>query len=290
MIGSIILAAVAGSLTVPAPLWARVRVSISYAWRHGYLPNLSAPTRYNELVQWRKLNDRDPDLARLTGKLHAKALATARVDPSLVIPTLWHGDVLPAQAPWPKPFIVKANHGCGQFVVVRNDQDWQRARRIAPRWLARAYGRWLDEWHYGLAQRTLLVEPFIGGGERLPLDYKVFVFGRRAEFVQVHVDREADHRWIQFDRNWRRVSGPSADAIPAPTQLAAMLDAAERIAAGQEHLRVDFYEVDGRLWFGELCLFPGSGLERFDPVALDETFGRLWSNSLAGGGRARAAA
>jgi hypothetical protein len=96
----------------------------------------------------------------------------------------------------------------------------------------------------------------------------------------VHLDRGSNHRWSQFDRDWKRVSGATGDDIPAPSQLAAMLDAAERIAHGHDHLRVDFYEVYGRLWFGELCLFPGSGLERFDPVSLDETFGRFWSDSL----------
>ncbi len=71
------------------------------------------------------------------------------------------------------PFIVKANHGCNQFMVVRNDADWQTALRLAPGWLWEPYGRWLDEWHYTQARRTLLVEPFIGTADSLPLDYKV---------------------------------------------------------------------------------------------------------------------
>ena len=255
------------------------RVAATFLWRHGQLPRLAGPQTYNEWVQWRKLNDRDPALALLTDKLHAKAMVAKLVGPSIVIPTLWHGDKLPPVAPWPMPFVVKANHGCGQFVVVRSIADWRAARRIAPRWLKGAYGQWLDEWHYRAARRLLIVEPFIGPETSLPLDYKVFVFGGRAEFVQVHLDRGSNHRWIQFDRYWRQVSAITADSIAAPQSLALMLDAAERIAAGRDHLRVDFYEHGGRLWFGEVCLFPGSGLERFDPVALDATFGSYWSRS-----------
>jgi hypothetical protein len=56
-----------------------------------------------------------------------------------------------------------------------------------------------------------------------------------------------------------------------------MLQAAETIAAHRDHLRVDFYEVDGRLWFGETCLYPGSGLDRFEPVSLDKMFGDFWT-------------
>ena len=265
----------------PRP-WSRARVAATFLWRHGQLPRLAHPRSYNEWVQWRKLNDRDPALAALTDKLHAKSLVAKLVGPAIVIPTLWQGERLPPVAPWPMPFVVKANHGCGQFVVVRSAADWRRAQRIAPRWLKAAYGQWLDEWHYRSARRTLIVEPFLGPPDALPIDYKVFVFGGRAEFVQVHLDRATNHRWIQFDRHWRQVSRPTADLVGPPRSLREMLDAAERIAAGRDHLRVDFYEHEGRLWFGELCLFPGSGLERFDPVQLDETFGRFWTRSKNG--------
>ena len=258
--------------------WARVRVSIIYLWRHGYLPNLRQPRLFNEWIQWRKLKDRDLGLAALTDKMAAKLLAHEVLGAEFVIPTLWHGDQLPVAPLWPMPFVVKANHGCQQFVVVRRDQDWQRARRNAPRWLRSAYGKWLDEWHYGRARRMLLVEPFIGPLAGLPIDYKVFVFGGVARFIQVHVGRGQDHRWTQFDRDWRRVSdGP--DNLVAPTKLGEMLKAAEEIAGCRDHLRVDFYEVEGRLWFGETCLFPGSGLDRFAPVALDKAFGDFWTGA-----------
>jgi hypothetical protein len=56
-----------------------------------------------------------------------------------------------------------------------------------------------------------------------------------------------------------------------------MLNAAEKMAGSRDHLRVDFYEVNGRLWFGETCLFPGSGLDRFAPISLGKTFGDFWS-------------
>lgn len=191
-------------LAVPSANWARARVSITFLWRHGYLPNVAKPDLFNEWVQWRKLKDRDLSLAILTDKLYAKAWAADRLGPSLVIPTLWHGERLPEEALWPLPFIVKANHGCNQFVVVRSEEDWIRARREAPRWLTGPYGLWLDEWHYRCARRMLLVEPFIGPDHGLPIDYKMFVFGGVAQFVQVHLDRGGDHGWVQFNRCWER--------------------------------------------------------------------------------------
>lgn len=254
-------------------------MAIIYRWRHGCWPALSAPRCFNEHVQWRKLNDRDEALARLTDKLEAKRIAVERLGSERVIPTLWSGTLLPELPPGRLPLIVKANHGCNQSIVIRTPEDWLRARTVAPGWLERPYGVWLDEWHYGRARRMLLIEPFVGPADRLPIDYKIHVFHGRAEVVQVHVDRGVPgrHRWTQFDRAWRRLSAPTGKADPAaPETLVQMLAAAETLAAGFDALRVDFYEVDGRLLFGEFCLFPGSGLDRFDPPSLDRRLGTLW--------------
>ena len=255
---------------------ARIRVSVAYWWRHGHRPDLDQPQRFTEWVQWRKLNDRDGALAQLTDKSFAKRTAAELLDPSFIIPTLWRGRVLPELPPAPLPLIVKANHGCNQFVVVHTPDDWRRARRISPRWLSASYGRWLDEWHYGAARRDIIVEPFVGQADQLPLDYKIYVFGGRAEIVQVHHGRGKHHRWSQWSRDWRPLSA-NARNVDAPRSLEQMLDAAEQLAGHRDFLRVDFYEIDGEPKFGEYCLFPGSGLDPFDPVCLDERLGALWA-------------
>lgn len=264
----------AGLPLLTAP-WARWRVSLLYRARLGRWPDLDAPARFTEWVQWRKLYDRRAGLARLTDKAYGKDVASALLDADLLIPTLWLGARLPAIAPWPMPFIVKANHGCGQLVVVRTAADYRRAKALAPRWLANAYGGWLDEWHYGAARRVLMVEPYIGGAV-LPVDYKVYVFGGRAAMVQLHFGRGSRHRWSQFDRDWTPLSDDPIDA-PPPERLADMLSAAEAMAANADFLRVDFYCEGGRLWFGECCLYPGSGLDPFQPDALDLALGERWS-------------
>ena len=263
------------AVPVLAPPWARWRVAFFYWWRHGRWPDLDAPQRFTEWVQWRKLKDRRHSLALLTDKAHSKCIAEGRIGTEHVIPTLFLGHVLPAVVPWPMPFIVKANHGCGQFIVVRSAADYARARAVTPLWLARPYGGILDEWHYSAARRLLLVEPYIGGTV-LPLDYKVYVFGGRAEVVQLHVGRGRHHRWTQYDRNWTPLSHDPIEANP-PVKLVELLAAAEAMAGQEEFLRVDFYCEDGRLSFGECCLYPGSGLDPFRPDALDLALGERWS-------------
>lgn len=273
--GRLPAAAAAGSTAAASYL------SLLYLARHGRWPDLARPSRFTEWVQWRKLNDRCPVRARLTDKRHGKAIAAAALGPAMVVPTLWHGRALPAEAPWPMPFMVKANHGCGQYLVVRDAADWRRARARAPAWVARRYGTTLCEWHYRSARTGLIVEPLLATPDPLPLDYKIYVFGGRAAMIQLHEGRGGgDHRWSQFDRDWRQLSRHRS-SCPAPGSLAVMLAAAEQLGAGHDFLRVDFYEVDGRPLFGEFCLFPGSGLDPFDPVELDHWLGDLWSAQVA---------
>lgn len=256
--------------------FAVARVGLAYRWRHGRWPSLANPRTFTEWVQWRKLNDRDPARSLLTDKGHSKRLAARLLGDQFVVPTLWEGEVLPEMPPWPMPFVVKANHGCGQWSVVRNAADFDRVRVQSRRWLRHHYGAWLDEWHYRAARRAILVEAYVGTGAALPVDYKIYVFSGRAVMVQVHEGRGEDHRWRQFDRDWRPLSH-HAESVKPPISLPTMLAAAEALAGAADFLRVDFYEVGGRPLFGEFCLYPGSGLDRFDPVELDDWLGAFWS-------------
>lgn len=255
------------------------RIQLTYWWRHGRLARLRSPTLFTEWVQHRKLHDRDERLPRLADKILAKEYAASRLGQEWTTPTLWRGTSLPAEPAWDFPYVVKSRHGCGHTAVVRNRADHARAVRRSRRWMACRYGEWLDEWLYGQIEAGLLVEPFIGQGSSLPVDYKIFVFGGQASYVQVHLGRGSGrHRWIVFDRGWRRVSPVTADPDPPrPATLNAMLRAAERLSGGLCFVRADFYEVDGAPRFGELTFYPGSGLERVEPAGLDLAMGRLWA-------------
>ncbi len=257
---------------------ARLRVSLTYRWRHGRWPDLATPATFTELIQRRKLIDRDARMPVLADKVLAKTYVADLLGSDWIIPTLWHGSMLPAAAPWPAPFVVKSRHGCNQRAFVRSGtEDWAGIRRRSARWMESSYGAWLDEWAYSHIPRGILVEPFVGEDGALPVDWKIYVFGGRACFVQVHLERELHHRWIVMDRDWRRVSAMTDEPDPAPpANLARMLAAAETLALGFEFVRVDFYEIAGRPLFGEMTFYPGSGLDRFDPVALDGVMGQAW--------------
>ncbi|MHA6333134.1 ATP-grasp fold amidoligase family protein [Qipengyuania sp. CAU 1752] len=258
---------------IPFP---EVRISLTYLWRHRRLPNLRNPQLFSELVQRRKLSDRNPGMTMLVDKVAAKAHVARLLGESWTIPTLWTGRILPIEAPWPFPFILKASHGCNQNVICHDASDWHVARQKAAKWQQAPYGLWLDEWAYLDVPRGYIVEPYLGTGERLPTDYKIYVFGGRAALVQVHLDRNGNHRWILYDRYWEQISMFDEEPTLAPVSIEKMIIGAEMIAQPFDFARIDFYEIDGEPKFGEATFYPGSGLDPFDPPDLDKEIGALW--------------
>ena len=263
-----------------APLAALIRLHLTYAWRHRRHLSLTRPTRFTELVQARKLVDHDRRLPQMIDKVAVKRFVASTLGPEWVTPTLWQGDALPSAPAWRYPFVVKSRHGCNQRRFVRSaGADWPEIRAAAARWMRRDYGFWLDEWGYRGIPRGLIVEPFVGGGPMLPVDYKLYVFHGRVAAIQVHLDREHDHRWLLYDRDWNRLSSPhlSRASSPAPPiGLARMIEGAEALARGFDFVRVDFYDTPGTPRFGEMTFYPGSGLDPFDPPELDLMLGGLW--------------
>lgn len=259
----------------------RFRISLLYLWRHHRLANLDHPQTFTEHVQHRKLYGHDIRMPPLADKVRSKAIVADRIGVDWIIPTLWDGTKLPPRPEWPTPLVVKSRHGSNQYAFAFDDQaDWPALRRKAKRWMKHEYGFWLDEWIYSQIPRGIIVEPFIGEGQQLPVDYKFYVFAGQVEYVQVHLDRGGRHRWMLFDRAWHRVSAATADADPPPPgTLARMIEAAEELGREFDFVRVDLYEVGGHPYFGEITFYPGSGLDPFDPVALDFAIGSQWSNA-----------
>lgn len=221
----------------------------------------------------------------LVDKIAAKDYIADTLGPEWVIPTLWSGSRLPQELPWPAPYVVKANHGCGWNIFITDSAtvDVATLQRRCQRWLGRTYGRWWGEWVYSQITPRLLVEPMLHVNGLPPLDYKVWVFHGHAVNIQVHDPASTrDRRATDFDPSWRRqpfagmALKPHTDDPPRPVRLAAMIEAAEKLGRGFPFMRVDFYEVDGTPLVGELTFYPTSGFSPRVPLEYDDAFGRLW--------------
>ena len=258
----------------------QLRIALAYFARHRRLVHCHRPERFTDWIQWRKLYDRDARMPPLADKVAVKAHVATVLGPEWVTPTLYHGRSLPLQPQWTPPFVVKARHGCNQSAFVRTgDEDWAEIRAAAGRWMDAPYGALLDEWLYRHVPPGVLVEPFLGNGRELPIDYKIYVFGSKAMCVKVDQDREHSHWRAIYDLDWRPIWAPKTwRHPPPPASLADMIAAAETLGRAFDFVRADFYELDGRPRFGELTFYPGSGLSRL-PDDLDYWLGGLWSEA-----------
>ncbi|MEU2349053.1 ATP-grasp fold amidoligase family protein [Modestobacter sp. NPDC049651] len=257
----------------------RAKRAVLHRRAHGRWP-AAEPRTFTDKVNWRVVHDRRPLIGQLGDKLAMKAYA-AEVLPALSIPrVLWTGtDVAAlAAAELPDRWVLKPNHGTMRVHVGAGRPDVAALRRTTAGWLDEPLHRTRGEWVYSQARRLLLAEEFLGSGAP-PADHKFLVFGGTVRLVQVDTGRFGDHRRRLYTPDWAPVDvaedvapGP---VTPPPAALDEMTKVAEALGAALDFVRVDLYEVDGEVWFGELTPYPGGGLDRFDPV-LDEELGRWW--------------
>ena len=267
---------------------------------HGRPPDLMRPRTYCDLIQRRKLFEWDPIYTIFSDKIAVRDYVRSMVGDDVLIPLQWVGEdpcLLPFAA-LSYPVIIKPNHLSGWVKVLREapePADADAITRQAQEWLSGRHGRLNVEPGYYKVPPRILVEDLLvsdHGGE--PTEYKVFVFRGRGVFVGVSVDRQTNLRTAYYDRDWNRLpfSHPPApeptDELPRPALLERVFEIAETLADGSDFLRIDLYVCKEQIFFGEITLYPSSGLRAFHPEPWDRIIGDLWSGrrpvteSLAG--------
>jgi hypothetical protein len=254
---------------------------------YGRYPNLLRPRRFSEKIQWRKLFDLNPLYAVMADKIAAREFIRQRVGEEWLVPLLWTGDKvddIPFDTLEP-PYILKCNHGSTFNIIVRDREslDREQIRATLQDRLARNFGAYMREPCYTPIRPRLLAEPLIAEADGSPpLELKIFVFDGRAKLIHgVFVDQARARFDAIHDCDWRRLpwhafNQPYAGEVPRPARLAQFLSLAERLGAGFEHLRVDFYQWREQPRVGELTLYNLSGLWPFTPDEADFILGEWW--------------
>ena len=263
-------------------------VDLDHFMAHGRLPNLGHPKTFSEKIAYRKLYDRDPRMPPLVDKIVSKELMAARFGPDFIIPTLatFESEKEIDFGALPYPCVVKANHGSGMNIFLKQQPENEKeVRRQLRRFLRYDHYKTSEEWAYSQVHKRPLVEPFIDGGEHGLIDYKFHTFGGRVFAIQVDVDRYTNHGRCFFDSTWKRMRfellypKASYDIFP-PGALDKMLYYAEYIGEGFSYVRVDLYEIEGEVKFGEATFYPGAGLENFRPPEFEVLVGEQWNSEI----------
>jgi hypothetical protein len=182
----------------------------------------------------------------------------------------------------PDRAVLKSNHASGHVKVLQRPVDTAAVRAQAEAWLGERYGDGTGEWHYGNVTPRLFAEGFLGTPDgTAPTDYKVHVFGGRAERITMIEGRFEKSRRIAFDREWRpqpdRIHGMAQidPAPPRPALLPELIEVAERLAAPFPYVRVDTYLLRDKVVFGELTFFPSAGRTPYVDWRSDLEVGRF---------------
>ncbi len=267
---------------LPTKMW----LSYKFKRKFGYKLDWKNPKTYSEKLQWLKVYDKNPLYTTLVDKYEVKKYIADVIGEEYIIPTLgvWDRfedidfDSLPDR------FVLKCTHDSGGIAIVKDKAtfDKDKARKQFKIALARNPYSTNREWPYKNVKPRIIAEQYMENEATHDLrDYKFFSFDgvTRAMFIATERGSETEEtKFDFFDMDYNhldfRNGHPNADVLPEKPQCFDEMHAlADKLSRGLPQVRVDFYEVNGRVYFGEMTFFHWSGTKPFDPVEWDYTFG-----------------
>ena len=259
-------------------------IMLDYYTAFGKFPDLENPKTYNEKLQWIKLYNRVPDYTQMVDKCDAKKYVSDIIGDEYVIPTLAvynsvddiDFDALPEQ------FVLKCTHDSGGLVICKDKAslDKKRAKEKLKRCFSENIFWRTREWPYKNIKPRIIAEKYMEDESGELRDYKFFCFDGEVKAMFVATERfakeetkfdfyDADFNHLPFRNGHPNSSKP----INKPQKFELMKELGGKLSRGIPHVRVDFYEVNGKVYFGEMTFFHYSGIVPFEPHEWDEMFG-----------------
>jgi len=252
----------------------------------GYIPDLNNPRTFNEKLNWRKLYDRKKIHKTFADKVLSKKYVSKVYGKDIIPEVIQISQNVKRinKSLLPKSFIIKATHGSGWNKIVFNKEEanWSEVSDYFSPILKQSYYELGREWCYkGLKPRLIIEELLLDQQGKLPLDYKFFCFNGKVKFVQVDYDRFGEHTRNLYDRRLNQLACsylyPNCKKdMQSPSNYEEMVKVAEKISAGLDFIRVDLFNVSGKIYFGELTNYPENGYGIFTPKEYDLKFGSYW--------------
>lgn len=245
------------------------------------------PKTYNEKQQWLKLYDRNPLYTIMVDKLLVKEYVAKQIGEQYIIPNLgsWENAEEVDFDSLPERFVLKCNHNSGTGMFICKDKskmDVERVREGLRCGLKEDYYLINREWPYKNVPRRILAEQFMEDFETGELrDYKFFCFDGSVKALFIATDRSKGEHAVCFDffdSNFNHLpikhGHPNAKVMPEkPKTFEEMKRIASILSKGIPSVRIDLYEINGKVFFGEMTFTHWGGFMPFDPMEWDEKFG-----------------
>jgi len=269
------------------------------------------PTTFTQKTYYKMAYDRRPVLTTLADKVGVRRFIQERIGEGYLSEIYDVCEVLPDTRPrgLPRNFVVKANHSSGAAVIVWDEAphkqlpsdlrkinwqrflvhpetlDWDRLRKLADKWVHQNYfwepGR-LPEWAYqNIPPQVMFEELLVDVRAGLPSDYKFFMFDGECHMIQHDLSRFSGHLRDIYSPTWERLPVQflyenSREGSQPPNSLEEMLRIAHALSEGLDFVRVDLYETNKGIRFGEMTNYPEAGSGRFKPSGFDNWLGSKW--------------
>ena len=243
--------------------------------RMGKKLDLKAPKTFNEKLQWIKLYDRKPEYKIMVDKLRVRDYIKEKIGEEYLIPLLgtWEKAEDIDFEKLPDKFVLKCNHDSGSVIICKDKEKFDRQKAIEKlkKHLKKGtfyHGR---EWPYKGIKPCVIAEQYMVDEDNpadLP-DYKVMCFGGEPKFIELHLGRFSENHTQDFyDVDWNKTEidqdgYKSEEVTEKPKQLPEILELSKKLSQGIRHLRVDWYIINQKVYFGELTFFDGSGFSPF---------------------------
>lgn len=255
----------------------KIYLQTIYYLLEGEKLDLNNPCKLNEKLQWLKLYNRNPLYTTLVDKYLVKQYVAKRIGEDYIIPTLgvWEHfddidfDLLPNQ------FVLKCTHDSGSLIICKdkNNFDKKSAKAKIERCLKRNYYWTAREWPYKNVHPRVIAEPYLKDSNSTELtDYKFYCYGEKPRYFMVSFG-EAEHnvRNHKFDMTlhsidylFKKKKSVDENDITLPTNIDKMISIVEALSVGFQHIRIDLYNIQGKIYFGEMTFSSGGGFINID--------------------------
>lgn len=224
----------------------------------------------------------NPFFTRVSDKYTARTYVANKIGERYLVPLYWHG-VDPRAIPFdglPEEYVIKTNHGSRQTIVVKGPANHADIIGKLSIWLKSNYYWSGREFQYYDIRPRIIIEEYLknqdGSG---PLDYRFWCFGGVPEVIQVDnhahdINPFFDSHWNQLDLYYRdQVARPH---MAKPQNFERMLELTSQLSMGFDFVRIDLYNIDGQIYFGEFTLTPTGGQMKLRPEGWDMKLGGKW--------------